>query len=145
MLQPQVTLTPAAEKFIRRMVRFSEHPQGGFRLTVTAADSADFDGVIEGTDGQQPTGYSVSVGGNAHLRHLITRTDPIGLETIPTPPAPAGTRDVELNKAGASIGDPSTLRGGQRAARNLREVLGRQSHVLRLRRGEFGRAFPLQP
>ena len=34
MLQPQVTVTPAAEKFMRRMVRFSEHPAGGFRLTV---------------------------------------------------------------------------------------------------------------
>ena len=27
MLQPNVTVTPAAEKFIRRMVRFSEHPE----------------------------------------------------------------------------------------------------------------------
>jgi iron-sulfur cluster assembly accessory protein len=27
-------ITPAAEKFMRRMVRFSEHPAGGFRLTV---------------------------------------------------------------------------------------------------------------
>jgi len=35
MLQPNVTLTPAAEKFIRRMVRFSEHPEGGFRLSVS--------------------------------------------------------------------------------------------------------------
>ncbi len=34
MLQPQVTVTPAAEKFMRRMVRFSEHPAGGFRLSV---------------------------------------------------------------------------------------------------------------
>ena len=34
MLQPQVTVTPAAEKFMRRMVRFSEHPGGGFRLSV---------------------------------------------------------------------------------------------------------------
>ena len=33
MLQPQVTVTPAAEKFMRRMVRFSEHPTGGFRLS----------------------------------------------------------------------------------------------------------------
>jgi iron-sulfur cluster assembly accessory protein len=33
-LQPNVTVTPAAEKFMRRMVRFSEHPAGGFRLTV---------------------------------------------------------------------------------------------------------------
>ena len=26
MLTPQITVTPAAEKFIRRMVRFSEFP-----------------------------------------------------------------------------------------------------------------------
>ena len=35
MLQPPVTVTAAAEKFMRRMVRFSEHPSGGFRLTVS--------------------------------------------------------------------------------------------------------------
>ena len=34
MLTPNVTITPAAEKFMRRMVRFSEHPGGGFRLSV---------------------------------------------------------------------------------------------------------------
>lgn len=34
MIQPNVTVTPAAEKFMRRMVRFSEHPTGGFRLSV---------------------------------------------------------------------------------------------------------------
>jgi iron-sulfur cluster assembly accessory protein len=35
MMQPNFTLTPAALKFMRRMVRFSETPAGGFRLTVT--------------------------------------------------------------------------------------------------------------
>jgi iron-sulfur cluster assembly protein len=35
MILPNVTITPAAAKFIRRMVRFSEHPTGGFRLVVT--------------------------------------------------------------------------------------------------------------
>jgi iron-sulfur cluster assembly accessory protein len=35
MLHPNVTVTPAAEKFMRRMVRFSDHPGGGFRLTVS--------------------------------------------------------------------------------------------------------------
>ncbi|MDO9314387.1 MAG: iron-sulfur cluster assembly accessory protein [Burkholderiaceae bacterium] len=34
-MQPKVTVTPAAEKFMRRMVRFSDHPAGGFHLTVT--------------------------------------------------------------------------------------------------------------
>lgn len=32
---PRVTVTPAAEKFMRRMVRFSEHPAGGFRLRLS--------------------------------------------------------------------------------------------------------------
>lgn len=32
---PQLTVTPAAEKFMRRMVRFSESPAGGFRLQVS--------------------------------------------------------------------------------------------------------------
>ena len=35
MITPHVIVTPAAEKFMRRMVRFSESPTGGFRLTVT--------------------------------------------------------------------------------------------------------------
>ena len=34
MIQPNVTITAAAEKFIRRMVRFSDHPAGGMRLVV---------------------------------------------------------------------------------------------------------------
>lgn len=34
MMQPTVIVTPAAEKFMRRMVRFSATPAGGFRLTV---------------------------------------------------------------------------------------------------------------
>jgi iron-sulfur cluster assembly accessory protein len=35
MLNPTITFMPAAEKFMRRMVRFSETPAGGFRLTVS--------------------------------------------------------------------------------------------------------------
>jgi iron-sulfur cluster assembly accessory protein len=32
--EPKVNVLPAAEKFMRRMLRFSEHPGGGFRLAV---------------------------------------------------------------------------------------------------------------
>jgi iron-sulfur cluster assembly accessory protein len=42
MLQPNVTVTPAAEKFIRRMVRFSTRPEGGFRLTVSAGGCSGY-------------------------------------------------------------------------------------------------------
>jgi iron-sulfur cluster assembly accessory protein len=34
-LNPDFTVLPAAEKFMRRMVRFSDHPAGGFRLSVS--------------------------------------------------------------------------------------------------------------
>jgi iron-sulfur cluster assembly protein len=41
------TLTPAAQKFIRRMIQFSAAPEGGFRLSVTAGGcsglAAEFD------------------------------------------------------------------------------------------------------
>jgi iron-sulfur cluster assembly accessory protein len=32
---PRLTVTPAAERFMRRMVRLSERPAGGFRLSVS--------------------------------------------------------------------------------------------------------------
>lgn len=35
MILPNVTVTAAAAKFMRMMVRFSEHPGGGFRLLVS--------------------------------------------------------------------------------------------------------------
>jgi iron-sulfur cluster assembly protein len=46
MLMPQVTVTPAAEKFMRRMVRFSEHPAGGFRLNVSPGGCSGYSSVF---------------------------------------------------------------------------------------------------
>lgn len=37
-----VTITPAAEKFMRRMVRFSATPTGGFRLLVSAGGCSGY-------------------------------------------------------------------------------------------------------
>ena len=42
MILPTVTVTPAALKFISRMIRFSEHPTGGFRLTVSAGGCSGY-------------------------------------------------------------------------------------------------------
>lgn len=40
---PNITVTPAAEKFMRRFVRFSGQPEGaGFRLTVTAGGCSGY-------------------------------------------------------------------------------------------------------
>jgi RHS repeat-associated protein len=69
-----------------------------------------FAGVIEGSGSPLPSGYQVTLGGNAVLRHLITRTDPVPMDGIAAPPAPAGTRDVVLSKPSDSAGDFSTIR-----------------------------------
>ena len=79
--------------------------------TVTlGSGSPSFDGVIEGVESTQPTGYSISISNNARLRHVITRTNPISLMPIQLPPAPTGTRDVSITEDDETIGDPSTLR-----------------------------------
>lgn len=78
--------------------------------TVTVTGSPNFEGIIEGTQSTQPTGYTVAIGGNATLRHLITRTDAIQLEAVSDPPAPIGTRDVTINSASETAGDWTTVR-----------------------------------
>lgn len=77
---------------------------------VTAAAPASYGGTIEGSESPEPSDYTVTIQGNASLRHVLTRTDPIELQNVPFPPAPQGTRGVQLSKAGAILGDPATLR-----------------------------------
>lgn len=63
MLQPNVTVTPAAEKFIRRMVRFSEHPGGGFRLTVSAGGCSGYNSEFTVEPAPVPGDSELLVGG----------------------------------------------------------------------------------
>ena len=78
--------------------------------TLTADASANYGGTIEGSESVEPSGYALTIKGNASLRHVVTRTDPIELQDVAFPPAPQGTRDAQLRKVGDSIGDPATLR-----------------------------------
>src|SRR6185369_15778573 len=78
--------------------------------TVSITDHPTFAGVIEGSESTQPSGYQLNLSGNASLRYLITRTDPITLTAVPVPPAPAGTRIVSATQAGQNLGDFATLR-----------------------------------
>ena len=77
---------------------------------VTAAASASYGGTIEGSESTHPSGYKVTIGGKASLRHVVTRIDAITLQDVELPPAPQGTRDVQIRKTGDPIGDPATLR-----------------------------------
>jgi RHS repeat-associated protein len=78
--------------------------------TVSVSDNPTFSGTIQGVENPLPGGYSVALGGNATLRHLITRTNPIQLQPVAAPPLPTGTREVALTRAGESAGDFATLR-----------------------------------
>jgi RHS repeat-associated protein len=77
---------------------------------VTADASASYGGTVEGTESSEPSDYTLTITGSASLRHVVTRTDPIELQDVAFPPAPTGTRDVQLRKAGDPLGNPATLR-----------------------------------
>jgi hypothetical protein len=72
--------------------------------------SANFGGTVQGAGSAQPSGHRVTLNSGATLGHLVTRTDPITMASVPAPPAPTGTRDVTLNSPGQSVGDFATLR-----------------------------------
>ncbi|MEJ0089785.1 MAG: M36 family metallopeptidase [Limisphaerales bacterium] len=78
--------------------------------TVVSNGRPVYSGTISGTGAASPTGYRVTFNGNTSLRYLRTRTTPVSLPTVSVPPSPAGTRTVNINSAGQSYGDASTLR-----------------------------------
>lgn len=78
--------------------------------TVRLNGRPTYGGTLEGTGQPTPTNYPVTLNGNAALRHVIRRTDPASLPTVVAPPAPRGTRVVELQRAGQAVGDLTTLR-----------------------------------
>ena len=71
---------------------------------------ATYGGTLVGTENPEPSDYTITIKGSASLRHVVARTNPIELENVSAPPAPVGTRDVSIQNAGGTIGDPTTLR-----------------------------------
>lgn len=69
-----------------------------------------FGGVIEGPGADAPATHTVTLNGQAALRNLVRRIDPLDLAEVTPPPQPTGTRSVSLNRAGDSAGDFQSLR-----------------------------------
>ena len=67
-------------------------------------------GTRDGTGSVSPANYPVTLNGNAVVRYLVRRTDPIVLPSVATPPLPTGTRDVTINTAGQNPGDFAHVR-----------------------------------
>lgn len=78
--------------------------------TVRLNGQPTFVGTKDGTGSATPSNYQVTLNGKAVLRYLVRRIDPIAMPTVSAPPAPTGTRDVEITKAGQSLGSLTTLR-----------------------------------
>lgn len=69
-----------------------------------------YGGTTEGSGSASPASHQVTLNGNASLRHVVRRTNPVALPNVMAPSAPAGTRNVVLNSTGQSPGSFSTLR-----------------------------------
>ncbi len=78
--------------------------------TVRLNGNPIYGGTVDGFGTASPSNYQVTLNGDAALRHLVRRTDPIVLPTVTAPPAPAGTRNLSLQSAGQDLGDFATLR-----------------------------------
>lgn len=69
-----------------------------------------FGGTIAGSGSAQPSNYQITLNGTATLGNLITRTDPVSMSTVSTPPASTGTRDVTIDTPGQDPGNFATIR-----------------------------------
>ncbi len=78
--------------------------------TVKLNGSPFYGGTLDGAGAVTPSGYTITLNGNAALRRVIRRIDPIQMPTVSAPPAPAGTVNVTLNNASQQIASFETLR-----------------------------------
>jgi O-glycosyl hydrolase/cytoskeletal protein CcmA (bactofilin family) len=69
-----------------------------------------FSGAIEGDGSSEPGAYTITLNGDAALRHVVRRIDPLALPVVAPPPQPPGTRSVTLDQPGESAGDFATVR-----------------------------------
>jgi hypothetical protein len=65
-------------------------------------------GIIQGTGNPQPA-TTINLNSNSTLNHIVSRTDPIQISSVPTVAPGQGNRDISLNK-NDQPGDFSTIR-----------------------------------
>ena len=78
--------------------------------TVHLNGSPTYGGTIDGGGSASPSNYTVTLNGGARLRHVVRRTDAVGLPAVQSPPPPTGTRDVVITQPGQSAGSFATIR-----------------------------------
>ena len=77
---------------------------------VVAGPQASYAGTVDGSGSTTPSGYQISLNGNAAVRNVVQRTDPVSFPTVTAPATPAGTRIVTIAVPTDSPGSFATLR-----------------------------------
>lgn len=112
---PNLTVTPAAEKFMRRIVRFSGLPSGsGFRLLVNSGGCSGYDAGFSAITGAQPGDEAMEINGlrlflPAESRLLL---DGVTIDFVDTPDRSgfAFMKDNQGPGVTASEGEPGVRR-----------------------------------
>lgn len=71
--------------------------------------SITYNGTVVGNGNNSPSGYSININSGVSLRHLTTRTDPITISPVLSPPPPQGNQSISLNP-GRALTDFSNVR-----------------------------------
>lgn len=69
-----------------------------------------FGGSVDSTGSTNPSGYTITLNGNARLGKLVRRFDAIAMPIVAAPSNPTGSRSVNVNRSADPIGAWSTLR-----------------------------------
>jgi len=69
--------------------------------------SPNYVGTVNGSGSAQPSGYTVTLNSCATLAHVVRRTDPVAMDSVPLPPTATGTRDVSVKTSEIVSGLPS--------------------------------------
>src|SRR5882724_6383082 len=68
-----------------------------------------YQGTLDGTGSTTPSNYSISLSSGVSLDHVVRRTSPVDIPTVPEPPSPTGARRVVINHSSQSAGNFATL------------------------------------
>ena len=107
-----VTVTPAAETFMRRMVRFSGTPQSGFRLTVSAGGCSGIATHFSIEAQAQPDDSTLDVNG---LSVFLPATTHELLQGATLDCGDSGLSVINPKVSDCGCGSASTGRGGKHA------------------------------
>jgi autotransporter-associated beta strand protein len=72
--------------------------------------SPNYGGTLDGSGGEEPANYTVTLNSGTTLGHVVRRSDPLPFPIIGAPAPPDGTRSLTINNPSQSVDDWATVR-----------------------------------